>query len=105
MMVTGELVDYDAALALGLVNRVIDAPSDAAFLDEVVTYARSFCPPGRAALAVGLVKRAVQTGSEIPLEAGLALERELQARLFASADAREGISAYVARRAPTFGGG
>jgi enoyl-CoA hydratase len=104
LMATGELLDYDAAQQLGLVNRVLDVPDEAAFLEEVLTWARSFCPPGRAAMAVGLIKRAVQTGAEVPLEAGLSLERELQARLFASDDAREGISAYVEKRKPTFTG-
>jgi enoyl-CoA hydratase/carnithine racemase len=105
LIVTGQLVDYDAALALGLVHQVIDASSEEAFLAEVVAYATSFCPPAKASLAVGLVKRAVQSGAEVPLESGLALERELQARLFASDDAREGIGAYVGKRSPTFGGG
>ena len=104
LMCTGELLDYDAAQQLGLVNRVVDVPDEAAFLEEVLTWAKTFCPPGRAAMAVGLIKRAVQTGSEIPLEAGLSLERELQARLFASADAREGITAYVEKRKPSFTG-
>jgi enoyl-CoA hydratase/carnithine racemase len=70
----------------------------------VLLYARSFCPPNRASLGVGLIKRAVQSGAELPLEAGLALERELQARLFASNDAREGIAAFVEKRAPSFEG-
>jgi enoyl-CoA hydratase/carnithine racemase len=38
------------------------------------------------------------------LEQGLALERELQAELFATEDAREGIAAYVAKRKPSFRG-
>ena len=37
----------------------------------------------------------VQSGGEMTLESGLALERELQQRLFESADAREGIAAFV----------
>ena len=43
-------------------------------------------------------------GLELPLEAGLALERELQARLFASEDAREGLAAFVEKRPPRFHG-
>ena len=104
MMITGTLVDYDEAHRLGLVNRVIEASDEAAFLADVLAFARSFCPPERAALAVGRIKRAVQSGAEIPLEQGLALERELQAELFASADAKEGIGAYVAKRKPVFQG-
>jgi enoyl-CoA hydratase/carnithine racemase len=46
----------------------------------------------------------VQTGAEISLEAGLALERELQQQLFKSEDAKEGIDAYVNKRKPTFQG-
>lgn len=104
LMVTGELLDYDAAHGLGLVNRVLDAADDAAFLEQVLAWAGSFCPPAKASMSVGHIKRAVQTGAELPLEAGLALERELQARLFASDDAREGIAAYVEKRPPSFTG-
>jgi len=104
MMATGDLVDYERALELGLVNRVIEAASDDAFLAEVLEYARTFTAPGKAAMAVGHIKRAVQTGAELPLEAGLALERELQAKLFSSADAKEGIAAFVAKRKPEFQG-
>ncbi len=104
LMAGGQLVDYDEAQRLGLVNRVLEAPDDATFLAEVLLYARGFCTPGKAALAVGHVKRAVQGGIDLPLEAGLALERELQAKLFASEDAREGIAAFVAKRAPEFRG-
>ena len=50
------------------------------------------------------IKRAVQTGWELPLEAGLALERELQAKLFASDDAKEGIRAFVEKRPAAFQG-
>jgi enoyl-CoA hydratase/carnithine racemase len=50
------------------------------------------------------MKRAVTTGLEVGLEQGLALERELQQRLFESKDAAEGIAAYNARRPPRFSG-
>ena len=46
----------------------------------------------------------MQTGIEIPFESALAVERELQAQLFASADAKEGIAAYVEKRAAEFEG-
>jgi enoyl-CoA hydratase/carnithine racemase len=104
MMITGDLIDFDAAADLGLVNRVIDAESEADFLAQCLAWARTFCPPGRASMAVGHIKRAVQSGVEVPLEQGLALERELQAKLFASEDAQEGIAAFVERRAAVFTG-
>jgi enoyl-CoA hydratase/carnithine racemase len=51
---------------------------------------------------VGNIKRSVQTGWEIPMESALAVERELQQRLFASEDAKEGLAAYVEKRPATF---
>jgi len=104
LMASGRTFDYDEAERLGIVERQIDAADDAAFLEEVLAYAASFCSPGRAALSVGLIKRAVKSGSEMPLEQGLALERELQARLFASGDAREGIAAFLEKREAQFQG-
>jgi enoyl-CoA hydratase/carnithine racemase len=53
---------------------------------------------------VGFIKRAVVTGLEVGLEQGLALERELQQRLFEGKDAAEGLAAYNARRPPRFTG-
>jgi enoyl-CoA hydratase len=55
-------------------------------------------------MAVGLIKRAVKGGLDLPLESGLALERELQQRLFTSRDAREGIAAFTEKRKPSFEG-
>src|SRR5262245_4170094 len=104
LMASGELFDYETAERLGLVNRVLDAKDEAGFVAQVLELARGYCTPRKAALGVGHIKRAVQTGAEIPLEAGLALERELQARLFASEDAKEGIAACVQKRPPQFRG-
>jgi enoyl-CoA hydratase/carnithine racemase len=101
LMATGRLLDFDEAHALGLVERVLDASR---FEDELVDMTREFLPPRRAAYAVGLLKRAVQSGAEASLGEGLALERELQQRLFESDDASEGIAAYVAKREPRFRG-
>ncbi len=104
LMVTGETFDFDRAVDLGIVNRVVEAESAEAFMAEVMEYARSFTVPVRATKAVGHIKRSVQTGSQLPLEQGLAVERELQQQLFASRDAREGLTAYVEKRTPEFRG-
>lgn len=100
-MISGRNVDVAEAERVGLVNRVLPA---AGFSDAVQAFAEQFCPPGKASLAVGCIKRAVQTGGELPLAAGLALERELQARLFASADCKIGLEAFLAKQAPAFTG-
>jgi len=101
LMVTGESFPFERGVELGLVNHLFESEG---FAERVATYAKQFCPPGRAALAVGRIKRAVQTGWEVGLADGLALERELQQQLFQSGDAREGIAAYVEKRKPNFRG-
>jgi enoyl-CoA hydratase/carnithine racemase len=70
----------------------------------VLEYARGFVPPRRAGKAVGLIKRAVQSGLEGAFHEGLALERELQQQLFQSEDAREGLASYLEKREPRFKG-
>ena len=104
LMAKGQNVDVSEALRLGLVNELIEPAAGESFLTAALRYARGFCPPGRASMAVGRIKRAVQAGSEQSLESGLALERELQQQLFQSSDAREGLRAYVEKRAPQFSG-
>jgi enoyl-CoA hydratase/carnithine racemase len=101
LMASGELFGFEEAERYGLVNRILDG---ADFMNDVLTYARGFAPPARAAKAVGRIKRAVQTGLEVSFESGLALERELQQQLFESEDAAEGIGAYVEKRRPEFKG-
>lgn len=104
MMVEGTKMSVARAAEIGLVNKVWEAPSNDDFVRQVIDYAHQFCPPNGPAMAVGRIKRAVQSGFETSLELGLALERELQAELFASTDAKEGLAAYGAKRKPQFRG-
>lgn len=104
LMVTGDLLSFEDARELGIVNQVWEAATTDEFIEKVMKYAEGFCPPNRASKAVGRIKRSVQTGSEIPFETALALERELQQQLFQSEDAKEGIGAYVGKRRPNFSG-
>ncbi|HZS44321.1 MAG TPA: enoyl-CoA hydratase/isomerase family protein [Blastocatellia bacterium] len=101
LMVTGRTFDFEEAQTLGLVNHIFEGND---FRSQVLEYARQFTPPNKAAKAVGHIKRAVQSGWEVPLESGLAMERELQQLLFQSDDAREGINAYVEKRKADFKG-
>lgn len=101
LMITGRTFSFEEAQSLGIVNEVV--PKDD-WWESVLLYARQFCLPNKAAMAVGHIKRSVQSGAEIPLEYGLALERELQNLLFKSSDAKEGIGSYVDKRQPTFTG-
>jgi len=101
LMTTGRTFSYEEALEMGLVHYIYDREN---FWEEVMSYARQFCPPNKAARAVGRIKRSVQSGAEIPFAEALALERELQQLLFTSEDAKEGIAAYVEKRQPSFKG-
>lgn len=104
LMATGELFDFEKGTELGLINQIVEAESGRQFMKQVMDYARQFTTPNRASLAVGRIKRAVQTGAEIPFESALALERELQQQLFQSEDAKEGLDAYVNKRKAEFKG-
>jgi enoyl-CoA hydratase/carnithine racemase len=106
MMVSGRLMSMDEAAGIGLVTEVWDEArlGGRSFIDAVVEYAGQFVPPHRASLAVGRIKRAVQSGPEAGFGEGLALERELQQLLFESDDAKEGIAAHLEKRAPKFKG-
>ena len=101
LMVKGELFSFDRAKELGIVQEIFPAKE---FWEQVMLYAKQFCPPHKASKAVGLIKRAVQTGAEVAFESALALERELQQQLFQSEDAKEGLAAYVEKRKPSFSG-
>jgi enoyl-CoA hydratase/carnithine racemase len=105
LMAEGELFDYETALELGIINYLWPAEENGKkWWERVIEYAQKFCPPHKASKAVGRIKRAVQTGWEIPIEAALAVERELQQQLFQSDDAREGLDAYNSKRKPEFKG-
>ena len=104
LMATGELFSFEKGQELGLVNQIYTAETGEQFMEQAMNYARQFTTPGKAARAVGRIKRAVQTGAEIPFESALALERELQQQMFQSEDAKEGLDAYVNKRKPEFKG-
>jgi enoyl-CoA hydratase len=99
LMITGRLLTPEDALAIGLVNYVYPKETFAA---DLMNYAKALAHgPSR---AVSLIKRSVVEGIEEPLSSGLALERELQNRLFVTDDAKEGISAFIEKRKAVFKG-
>src|ERR1700685_1632449 len=99
LMVTGNTFSFEEAKELGIVNDIFERDG---FMNNIMEYARQFTPPNKAAKAVGNIKRAVQTGWEIPMESALAVERESQQLLFQSEDAKEGLAAYVEKRPAVF---
>ncbi|MGA8142700.1 MAG: enoyl-CoA hydratase/isomerase family protein [Candidatus Acidiferrales bacterium] len=101
LMATGRTFSFEEALEFGLIHYIYERDS---FWEDVLAYARQFCPPNKASRAVGRIKRAVVTGSEVGFAEALGIERELQQLLFTSEDAKEGLAAYVEKRQPEFKG-
>lgn len=99
MMINGTTLTADEALQIGLIDRVFDKTE---LMSKTLEYARSLTQG--ATKAIGLIKRAVQEGSEMSLPEGLALERELLNQLFASKDADEGMKAFLEKRKAQFTG-
>jgi enoyl-CoA hydratase len=101
LMAVGRTFSFEEAQQMGLIHHVYERET---FWDDVLAYAKQFCPPNKASRAVGLIKRSVVTGSEVGFGEALGIERELQQQLFTSEDAKEGLAAYVEKRTPNFKG-
>src|SRR5438094_10559921 len=99
LMITGNTFTFEEAKEMGIINDIFEREN---FMENIMDYARQFCPPNKASKAVGRIKRAVQTGWEVPMESALAVERENQQLIFKSEDAKEGLNAYVEKRPATF---
>ena len=99
MMVTGDAVGPDEALALGIVDRVLPADS---FEADVMAYAHKLA--AGPTMAQGYIKLSVNNGLETSLAQGLAIERAHQSQLFASDDVAEGLKAFLEKRPANFTG-
>jgi len=95
----GDRMSADQALSIGLVHKVVPLES---LYDEAEALAKRLAagPP----VALGVAKRAMNRGSELPLEEGLKLEAESFGVLAETEDIVEGISAFFERRKPEFKG-
>jgi len=96
MNLTGESIGAEEAYEIGLVGEVVP---DHDLFDAALAWARRLAlgPP----LAIGEIKRVSGAGD---LDAGIEDEQRAFGAVFASADAREGLSAFVQRRTPRFTG-
>ncbi len=99
LCLTGEMIDAQEALRAGLVQKVVPA-------DGLLAEARRIAEliAAKAPLAVAAAKRAIVEGAHLPLTDALALEARHFGRLVVSEDFREGSSAFLAKRKPSFSG-
>ncbi len=99
MVLTGNFISADEAKAAGLVNKVVPVEI---YLAETVALAKQIAT--KSPLAVQLAKESVLQAFSGTLEEGLAFERKNFYLLFASEDQKEGMSAFVEKRAAKFEG-
>lgn len=97
LIFSGRHVAADEALELGIADRIAESVLEAA-LEDAHTWANG------PTVAYGAAKRALNEGLRLPLEAGLGVEQEGFAAAFQTADAREGVAAFIAKRRPEFRG-
>lgn len=93
-----DVMTAEEALRRGVANRVV---ASAEVFEEAEAFARAVVAGG-APLAARACLEAVTRGARLPLAEALALEAELFSRLFATADAREGLRAFLEKRTPVF---
>lgn len=99
LMLTGEPVSSEYAERIGLVSEVVPAEALDARALELARLLAS-----RSATAQAEIKRLVQQGLELPLSAGLQLERAALPAILGSEDYAEGLAAFAEKRAPRFTG-
>lgn len=99
LIFTGDPVDADTALRIGLVNRVVPPER---LLEEARSLARHIMERGP--LALKLAKAAIHQSQETGLSSGLAFEREAFSLIFSTEDKREGLKAFIEKRKPSFRG-
>jgi enoyl-CoA hydratase len=97
MILTGRTVGAEEALAIGLVNRIVNEPAR----ESAIAFAREFS--GFSLLAVQFAREAVQRASEAPLRQGLDAEADLSTLAYQTRDAAEGMRAFIDKRRPEFG--
>jgi enoyl-CoA hydratase len=99
MVLTGEPMTAAEAERCGLVARVVP---DELVVEDALAMATTIA--GKGPLAVRLAKEAINAAHETALTDGLARERRLFYLLFASEDQKEGMAAFLEKRAPQFRG-
>ena len=99
LMFTGDQIDAEEAVRVGLVNRAV--PKDQ-LMAETMELARKIA--GKSPLVLKLLKRNLRAGADMPLNAALAHEQAMISLVFDTRDAHEGMAAFVEKREAKFSG-
>jgi enoyl-CoA hydratase len=94
MILAARTVDAPTAAAWGLVNKVIDGEPVAAGM----AFAREFS--GYSLPVLGFAREAVMRALDTPIHEGLKIEADLSTLAFQTADAAEGMAAFLEKRKP-----
>jgi enoyl-CoA hydratase/carnithine racemase len=98
MVLTGNMIDAKRAERDGLVCKVVEDPEKT--VDECVRMGEIIASKGQ--IAVMAAKEAVNAAAELNLEEGTRFERRMFHSLFATQDQKEGMAAFVEKRAAVF---
>jgi len=99
LILTGDIIDADTALNIGLVNKVVPQYD---LMSEAKALAQKLLTKSSAALS--LAKAAINCGWQMPLSSALDLEMQCFSLCFATEDHKEGMSAFIEKRKPDFKG-
>ncbi len=97
LMLTGDMINAQTALQIGLVNRVVP---EAEVMKQATGLAKKIASKSRP--AIERILKATREGSEQPLEQGLKLESELFGEICQTQDMKEGLTAFIEKRQPKF---
>jgi enoyl-CoA hydratase len=97
LIFTGDMIDANTALSIGLINKVVPAES---LLDEAKQMAQKLL--SKSGIALYYAKKAINSGADMALPAGLDFEDRCFALCFATEDQKEGMKAYLEKRKPEF---
>jgi enoyl-CoA hydratase len=97
LMFLGEPISADEALKIGLVNQVVDSGKG---MESALSMAKKMASYSLQALS--RIKTAVNEGYDTSFDQGMEIEAEQFAQVFQTEDVKEGVQAFIEKRAPSF---